>query len=329
MNDFISPLSDFGFYNLFATEHGKENLLDLLNAILHESLGYEKIVDLKLNPTENKGISPDHKTTRFDVHCVTDTRHRIIVEMQNQTHPNFDNRMFYYGVEAISRQDRRIEGKPGWNFSIDPVVTIALCNFNQKKFGKRPVAYYTFREKETNELFGNQLSLVFIQIPEFPNKEEECDTFLKQIIYSMKNMERIQRLERIPFSTREGDFFSRIARRSRYSALNEEEQLAYDRWLKFENDRVLELEYARREAIKEGLEEGLAKGMEEGLAKGIEEGRAKGMAAGIEEGRAEGRAEGEREKSIEVAKTAISLGMDKEMVMKLSGLSSEEIQEMI
>lgn len=297
--DFISPLSDFGFYNLFGTDNGKENLIDLLNAILHERLGYEKIVDLKLNPTENKGLSPERKTTRYDVHCVTDGGHRIIVEMQNNWHHNFDNRIFYYGVEAIGRQDRRIEGVGAWDFTIVPVVTIALCNFKHKKFGNRPVAYYTFREEETNEPYGNQLSLVFLQLPEFTDKEEECDTFLKKIIYSLKHMESIQTREKIPFSTSEGDFFSRIARRSRYSALSEDEQLAYDRWLKFENDRILELEYSRREAIAEGL------------------------AAG----RAEGLAEGELQQAWKDAKGFYKEGVSLEVISKVTGLSIDELKQ--
>ncbi|MCH5242242.1 MAG: Rpn family recombination-promoting nuclease/putative transposase [Muribaculaceae bacterium] len=264
MKDFISPLSDFGFYNLYGTERGKENLIELLNSILHERLGYESIVDLKLNPTENKGLNPDRKTTRYDVHCITEKGHRIIVEMQNNWHQNFDNRIFYYGVEAISRQDSRLDSNKVWDFSIDPVVTIAICNFHNRKSPDRAVNFYTFREEETNERYGNQLSLVFLHLPAFPDIEEECETFLEKIIYSMKNMESIQTMEKIPFSTGEGDFFSRIAERSRYSALDEDERLAYDRWLKHENDRLLELEYARRDAIEKGLAEGRAEGITEG-----------------------------------------------------------------
>lgn len=319
VKDFISPLSDFGFNNLFGTEHGKENLLDLLNAILHERLGYERIVDLKLNPTENKGLNPERKSTRYDIHCITDGGHRIIVEMQNNWHANFDNRIFYYGVEAVSRQDRRHEGQPGWDFSIDPVVTIAICNFKHKKLGDLPVSYYTFRDQETNRPFGNQLSLVFLQLPDFTDNENECNTFLEKIIYSLKNMERIQTMERIPFSTKEGDFFSRIASRSRYSALSEEERLAYDRWLKFENDRVLEIEYNRREARE--------KGHAEGLAAGLEEGRAEGRAQGIAEGRVEGIAEGEKIQAWKSAKILFEANQPWELISEATGIPVQELQK--
>ncbi|MCH5241423.1 MAG: Rpn family recombination-promoting nuclease/putative transposase [Muribaculaceae bacterium] len=320
MKDFISPLSDFGFNYQFGREQSKDNLIDLLNAILHERLDFEKIVDLTLNPTENKGISPEHKTTRYDIHCVTEKGQRIIVEMQNQNHPNFNNRMLYYGVEAIHRQDRRMDNMNSWDFSIDPVVTIALCNFNQKEFGKRQLIHYTFRDEETNERFGNQLSLVFLQLPQFPDREEECDTFLKQIIYSMKNMERIQTLESIPFSKEATDIFARMAKRSRYSALSEDEQLAFDRWLKFENDRLLEIAYARKEAIEKGLEEGRAEGKAAGIAEGREEGRAVGIA--------EGRAEGRVEEKWEMAKNLLNLGVDLETVSKASGLSIQDLRKL-
>ena len=129
-------------------------------------------------------------------------------------------------------------------------------------------------------------------------------------------MERIQTLEKIPFSTGEGDFFSRIAQRSRYSALNEQEQMEYDRWLKFENDRVLELNEAENKGLKQGLKEGRAEGMKQGL----KEGEAKG--------RTEGRAEGEKQKAVEVARTAISMGLDDQAIQQLSGLTMEEIQKL-
>ena len=108
-------------------------------------------------------------------------------------------------------------------------------------------------------------------------------------------MERIQTMERIPFSTKEGDFFSRIARRSRYSALSEDEQLAYDRWLKFENDRVLELEYSRREGLAEGL--------------------------------AEGRAEGKAEEKWEVARNAHNMGLDYNAISQLTGIAVSELED--
>ena len=63
-------------------------------------------------------------------------------------------------------------------------------------------------------------------------------------------------MESIPFSKSDSDFFARLVRTSRYSALSPDEQLDYDRWLKHENDRLLELEETHRKGREEGREEG-------------------------------------------------------------------------
>ena len=52
---------------------------------------------------------------------------------------------------------------------------------------------------------------------------------------------------------------------------------------------------------------------------------AKGMAKGMAEGRAEGRAEGSNEANINAAQRMLADGMSKELVMKYTGLSLEQI----
>lgn len=278
---FISPLSDFFFKNFFAKgKDSKKNLLVLLNAILHEQLGFEKITDLTMNPTEDKAESPWRKTTFYDIHCTTESGNKLIVEMQNKYEENFTNRMLFYGAEAVMQQDLRGKARPGsWNFDLVPVIVIALCNFHLPGFSQKPVAYFNLRDMYTNKTYGNQLQLVYIHMTEFSNNPNKCKTELEKIVYSMKNMKTIQSMKEVPFSTEEGDFYSRMAEHSRLSALDPEERQLYDRWLKHEYDKFLREEKMKAEAQSKGLEEGRAKGLEEGRAKGLEEGLKEGKMA--------------------------------------------------
>ncbi len=59
-------------------------------------------------------------------------------------------------------------------------------------------------------------------------------------------------------------------------------------------------------AKREGKEEGLAEGMEKGLAEGMERGMT--------------------QRSLEIARKMLANGMDTATVMKITGLSAEEIQ---
>ena len=74
-------------------------------------------------------------------------------------------------------------------------------------------------------------------------------------------------------------------------------------------------------AKREGKEEGLAEGMEKGLAEGME----KGLAEGMEKGLAEGMERGMTQRSLEIARKMLANGMDTATVMKITGLSAEEI----
>ena len=58
--------------------------------------------------------------------------------------------------------------------------------------------------------------------------------------------------------------------------------------------------------------------------KGKEEGRAEGK----EEGRAEGRAEGMSQRSLEIARNLLSLGLPVDQITQATGLTEEEIEEL-
>ena len=61
------------------------------------------------------------------------------------------------------------------------------------------------------------------------------------------------------------------------------------------------------------------------MAAAESEARAEGMAKGRAEGMAKGRAEGSNEANINAAQRMLADGMSKELVMKYTGLSSEQI----
>ena len=60
--------------------------------------------------------------------------------------------------------------------------------------------------------------------------------------------------------------------------------------------------------------------------KGKEEGRAEGRAEGMAEGRAEGRAEGMSQRSLEIARNLLSLGLPVDQIIQATGLTEEEIE---
>ena len=80
--------------------------------------------------------------------------------------------------------------------------------------------------------------------------------------------------------------------------------------------------------IKNSLDTAKAEGLAEGFGKGRVEGHAEGRAEGLVEGRAEGCAEGRAETLAEVAKNLLSIGTPIESIMKVTGMTEDEIKNL-
>ncbi|EAM3159685.1 ISNCY family transposase, partial [Salmonella enterica] len=61
--------------------------------------------------------------------------------------------------------------------------------------------------------------------------------------------------------------------------------------------------------------------------KGIEKGRLEGIQIGEEKGRNEGKLEGEREATLKIARTMLKNGLDRTSVMKMTGLTADELEQ--
>lgn len=66
---------------------------------------------------------------------------------------------------------------------------------------------------------------------------------------------------------------------------------------------------------------------QKGLEKGIEKGRIEGIQIGEEKGRHEGKLEGEREATLKIARTMLKSGLDLSSVMKMTGLTADELEQ--
>ena len=83
----------------------------------------------------------------------------------------------------------------------------------------------------------------------------------------------------------------------------------YEMRAKTLRDKISALNEAERKGIKKGREEGRKEGIEEGIKEGIEK--------------------GEKKKAIEIAKSLINLGLDKESIAKSTGLDLCEVEKLM
>jgi predicted transposase/invertase (TIGR01784 family) len=294
----MSPFADTAFKRFFGQEENKLILIDFLNSLL---VGERHITDVRYLDKEQIPSDDDGKNSIYDIFCDTDSGEKIIVEMQKCSHPNFIRRMVYYASKAVAKQGSKGEG---WAYDVKAVYCIVLMNFVDSDIEQKVTTHVGLCDWENGEHFVDTLRFVFIQLPLFDKKEEECESFEDKWLYVLKNMDV---LECLP-ETFQCEAFRKLKEVSDVSKLTEDERYVYERNLRNYRD-ALSLYLGMK---KQGREEGRAEGLAEGEAKGLEKGRV----------------EGEVKKAISIAKNMKDLGATLDMISKSTGLSVEEIEKL-
>ena len=259
MSRFINPFTDVGFKRIFGQEFSKPQLLDFLNALLS---GERNITDISFLDKEQAAMFDGDRSPIYDILCQTQNGEKIIVEMQNREHPNFKERMVYYGAEAIVRQG---EKGTDWNYEINAVYVVAFTNFTLTGYSGRLRIDIGLTDFATGDRFADILRLIYLQLPFFNKEAEECENQFERWIYVLKNMET---LNRMPWAA-QNSVFQRLAEIAEVSAMTKEERMKYDGALKRYRDTLNSLRGAEQKGRAEGRAEGRADAARNMKAKGF------------------------------------------------------------
>ena len=275
---FMDLKVDFAFKFIFSHEN---ILIKLLNDVLQKD-----IVSIEYLPNEIPVVSEKEKRATFDVICKTPAGDRFLVEMQNIGDDDMDDRLIYYGASLIHRQIERGDT----SYLLHPVYVLCIANYQRRHPENVPddklLFHYQLNESETNERFGHQLEIFFLELPRLQKTWPNAVTNMERWCYLFQ---KLSIFAKVPADASD---FEDIFQTARTDQLSEEQIVKY-------NESML-TEYEKRTISRYYEKEGHRIGMEKGLA----EGRAKG--------RAEGRAEGQKQ----VFDILQAMGVDKETLEK-------------
>ena len=236
MGRFINPFTDWGFKRIFGQEINKDLLIQFLNDLL---AGERHITDLRFMDKEQLAEAKDQRGAIYDIFCETDTKERIIVEMQHRRQPFFMDRSIFYASRAVVGQGKK--GKH-WNYQLAAVYTICFMNFQSSD-----LLLSKFRtdvglmDMQALKPVSDKFRLIYLALPLFPRKTEaECENDFERWIYVLKNMET---LERMPFQAQNA-LFEKLAEITDVSALSEKDQERYEESLRIYRDNYAADEYS-------------------------------------------------------------------------------------
>ena len=263
---YISPFTDYGFKRLFGEELNKDLLLDFLNELLKAEQG--QIKDLTYLKTEQLGALANERKAIFDIYCENEKGEKFIVELQKAKQDFFKDRTVFYSTFPIREQAKRTD----WNFELRAVYTIAILDFIFESDKKEPEKYrydVKLKDVETNKVFYDKLTFIYLEMPKFNKTIEQLETRFDKWLYVLRNLNR---LDRIPDKLRES-IFDKLFETAEIARFTPQQVQNYEESLKTYRDLKNTLDTAKREGLQEGLQEGLEKGREEGIQEGLEKGK--------------------------------------------------------
>jgi predicted transposase/invertase (TIGR01784 family) len=294
---YINPFTDYGFKRLFGEEPNKALLLDFLNELLKEKEG--EIKEISYMSPEKLPFSKDDRKAIFDLYCTNERGEKFIVELQKTKQKYFKDRTVYYSTFPI--QERAIKGKE-WDFKLKNVYTVAILDFVFDEDKDQPDKWrydVKLSDIETNKVFYDKLTFVYLEMPKFNKKEHELETKFDKWLFILKNLNE---LDKIPAKLKES-IFLKLFKVAEIAQLSRREFREYEASLKVYRDIKNSIDTARDEGREQGREEGR------------------------EEGRKEEREKANLEK-LQIAKGMLRKEIDVSTIIELTSLTREEIENL-
>lgn len=294
---FLDVKTDFAFKKVFGSQQSKPVLIDFLNAMLDYS-GEFAIADLEIVDPYQIPLIKGMKDSFVDVKARLANGSRVIVEMQVLNVEGFEQRILFNAAKQYSSQLMQ-----GEHYRLlNPVIALTFTDFVLFKDAPAQVlSRFKLMEKQRLVDYGDDIELVFVELPKFQCTAEQLDSVQQRWIFFVKNAGQ---LNFIP------ETLNTPSLRQAFDIINEAGMSADE----------LEAQHKRRDFIilqRDALAKARNDGEQAGLAKGMEIGVEQGIEQGIEQGRL-----AERNALIAQAHRA---GLAPQLIASLVGMTEAEL----
>ena len=277
---------------------------ELLKHLIAALLGI-RVEEIREFAIHNPEIPPEilgSKFCRLDIKMIVNAQIADL-EVQIRKEPDYGDRMIFYGSTNVAAAL-----PAGERYSMLPrTVVISIIDFNQfdcEEFH----SYFETLEVTRHTPLSDKIGYHFYELRKLPEHDSENENLLLWLkLFRAETEEDLEKIESMGVPIME----EAISAYRTITATPEFRELVRLRE-KAAHDEASALGYAKLEGKQEGLREGMQKGMQEGLRKGMQKGIQKGAS----------------ERSVEIARTGVQMGMAIEDIIRLTGLAREEVEKL-
>ena len=276
----FDPLNNFFFYKIFGEKDNEVQLLGFINAVLGKT-GDDKFISVEI--LENSTFMADimgGKSCSLDVRAKLPCGTMVDCEVQLRNQQNMDRRSLFYISKEFVRRLKSGEDYLG----LENVIAINILDYD---FLETKNFHSCFRLREDTEhdiILTEALQVHFINMVKYRRqvKDKLSNPLCRWLTWFDKNStpELLEEVVKMDTAIQTAD--SRMT----YVIRDDEEMLAYERYMKADCDRTAELNFARDQ----------------------------------------GREEERKERDITIAQNALAEGYTPESIQKITGLDLETIK---
>ncbi len=302
-NFIMLPTVDFCFKELMQNSKVRQGFIAAL-------LGKdpEEIRETTILPTSTRLEYEDDKLGILDVAVSLQDGTKLDLEMQVLNFAYWTNRILFYLSKMYTGQLKK--GDPYDN--LKKCIHVSVLDFIHFPEDKRCYHKISFCDVKTGIPYTDLMELHILELRKLPEKA--------------RNEEGVIRWMRF-FNGKKKEDFEEMAKTDQYMAE------AFSELEKLSADERKRLEYEAREKavrdynslmggeLRRGLERGIEEGRKRGMEEGIKEGKKQGLEQGLEQGIEQGIEQGRRALVIHMLEN----GMSPEDIMRVAGVSEEEI----
>jgi predicted transposase/invertase (TIGR01784 family) len=248
----------------------------------------DKVVELTLKNNEQLGQTDLDRKAIYDIYCENEKGEKFIVELQKAKQNYFKERTIYYSTFPIREQAEKGE----WNFNLKAVYCIGILDFTfddyDTEIEKNEVVHSIKLKDQNGKTFYDKLTFIYLEMPNFKLQETELKTRLDKWLYFIKYLEDFENIPTIIAD----DVFNKAFEKAELAKFGPIELDKYETSLKIYRD-----------------------------LKGV-------IDTAFNEGKLEGKQEGIIEGKLVTARLAKQMGLKIIDIIKLTGLSKEEIERL-
>jgi len=291
MTERISPRVDIAFKKIFGVEENKDLLISLINSIVSQA---DQVADVTLlNPYNPQSFKTD-KLSILDIKAKGIDGKRFNIEIQISDEADYDKRALYYWGKLYTEQLRVSQGYS----KLSKAIGIHILNFTSIPQVKNYHNVFHITEKDSGLVYFKDLELHTIELNKFSsNGNEELSDLVTKVKSSLDmwsaflTRNDLLRLDSLPKELNNPTLKKAISVLEVMN-FNDEERNSYEdhlKWLMIEASTVKKAE---------------------------------------EKAEARGKAEGKAEEKMEIAKEMIADNEPIEKIIKYTGLTLEQIEDL-